>query len=162
MSNKICIFVKDEKIDFNKWKIKKGSEIIGFIAGNFDIIHPGYIKMFKDAKNVCDWLIVALHDDPSLEREHKLKPILSLEERTEILKMLEPVDEVIPYQTESDLYNLLSKTGCDVRILGDDYFEKDYTGSDLPIAVYFHKRCRKWSTTLFKQKIAESLIGFDF
>jgi glycerol-3-phosphate cytidylyltransferase len=133
-------------------KIKK----FGFIAGNFDVIHPGYVKMFKDAKNVCDWLIVALHDDPSLEREHKLKPVLSVDERIEILKILEPVDEVIPYQTESDLYELLQRVSPDIRILGDDYVDKDYTGKDLDIPVYFHKRCRKWSTTLFKKKIAES------
>tara|TARA_R100000664_G_scaffold11635_1_gene18872 strand:+ start:3667 stop:4095 length:429 start_codon:yes stop_codon:yes gene_type:complete len=133
-------------------KIKK----FGFIAGNFDVIHPGYVKMFKDAKNVCDWLIVALHDDPSLEREHKLKPVLSVDERIEILKILEPVDEVIPYQTESDLYELLQRVSPDIRILGDDYVDKDYTGKDLDIPVYFHKRCRKWSTTLFKKKISES------
>ena len=133
-------------------KIKK----FGFIAGNFDVIHPGYVKMFKVAKNVCDWLIVALHDDPSLERKEKLKPVLSVGERTEILKTLEPIDEVIPYQTESDLYELLQRISPDIRILGDDYVDKDYTGKDLDIPVYFHKRCRKWSTTLFKKKIAES------
>tara|TARA_A100001515_G_C4484991_1_gene181330 strand:- start:136 stop:552 length:417 start_codon:yes stop_codon:yes gene_type:complete len=133
-------------------KVKK----FGFIAGNFDVIHPGYVKMFKDAKNVCDWLIVALHDDPSLERKEKLKPVLSVGERTEILKTLEPIDEVIPYQTESDLYELLQRVSPDIRILGDDYVDKDYTGKDLDIPVYFHKRCRKWSATLFKKKIAES------
>ena len=129
---------------------------VGFIAGNFDVIHPGYVKMFKDAKNVCDWLIVALHVDPSFEREYKLKPVLSVQERTEILEILEPIDEIIPYQTEADLHSLLRSTSPDIRILGDDYVDKDYTGKDLDIPVYFHKRCRKWSATLFKKKIAES------
>ena len=129
---------------------------VGFIAGNFDVIHPGYVKMFKDAKNVCDWLIVALHVDPSFEREYKLKPVLSVQERTEILEILEPIDEIIPYQTEADLHSLLRATSPDIRILGDDYVDKDYTGKDLDIPVYFHKRCRKWSTTLFKKKISES------
>ena len=80
----------------------------GVIAGAFDVLHPGYIKMFKDAKeNACDTLIILLHEDPSIERpDTKLKPILNVQERIEILLSLRFVDEVIPYKTEEELYTL--------------------------------------------------------
>ena len=80
----------------------------GIIAGNFDVIHTGYVRFFKDAKNnACDWLIVALHVDPTIERPNKAKPILTAEERTEILMALKYVDEVLYYNTEAELFELL-------------------------------------------------------
>lgn len=130
---------------------------VGFLAGNFDVIHPGYIKMFKDSKSVCEHLIVGLHTDPSIERPSKIKPILSVEERTEMLLSVEYIDEVIPYDTEDQLFSLLDFLRPDVRILGSDYKDRSFTGDDLGIPIHYHERDHEWSTTKFKKLIAESL-----
>jgi glycerol-3-phosphate cytidylyltransferase len=131
---------------------------IGFIAGNFDVIHPGYVKMFKQCKEVCGYLIVALHDDPSAERKEKIKPVLSVEERTEILLELKSVDEIIPYQTEKDLLEMLQKVNPSVRFLGSDYKDRGFTGDNLNIPIHYNDRSHSWSTTKFKKMIALSLI----
>ena len=140
---------------------------IGIVAGSFDCIHPGYIKMFNDCKKHCDLLLVFLHEDPSIERPEKLKPILSIEERFEILINLRTIDNIVPYKTESDLYNFL-KDGVEVynndnnqatliRFLGDDYIGKSFTGDDLNIPVHFLNRDHGWSTTKYKKLIADEV-----
>jgi glycerol-3-phosphate cytidylyltransferase len=130
---------------------------IGVIAGNFDVIHPGYIYMFNECVLSCDELVVLLHDDPSIERPEKLKPILSVEERMLILKSLKHVDRVFTYNTESELYKLLTEIKPDVRFLGDDYINKPFTGDDLDIRIYYLDRSHGWSTTKYKKMIAETL-----
>ena len=130
---------------------------IGFLAGAFDVIHPGYIRMFKDAKTVCDYLIVGLHEDPSRARpDTKIKPVHTLDEREEILLSIRYVDQVIRYKTEQDLLWILENTKIDVRILGSDYKDKGYTGKDFDIEVHFHNRNHNYSTTKLKQKIKET------
>ncbi len=131
-------------------------KITGVIAGNFDVIHPGYIYLFNECKEHCNELIILLHEDPSIERPEKLKPILNTQERIMILSSLSQVDQVITYQLENDLYDLLSKLKIDIRFLGDDYKNKEFTGDDLDIPIYFLDRSHGWSTTKFKNKIAES------
>ena len=130
---------------------------IGVIAGNFDVIHPGYIHMFDECKNYCDTLLLLLHDDPSVERPEKIKPILSLDERTMILNSLKQIDRIITYQTESDLYEILMNKKIDVRFLGDDYRDKSFTGVDLDIPIHYLDRSHGWSTTKFKKLIAKTL-----
>ncbi len=130
---------------------------IGVIAGNFDVIHPGYIHMFDECKNYCDTLLLLLHDDPSVERPEKIKPILSLDERTMILNSLKQIDRIITYKTESDLYEILMNKKIDVRFLGDDYRDKSFTGDDLDIPIHYLDRSHDWSTTKFKKLIAETL-----
>tara|TARA_E500000318_G_scaffold87635_1_gene84617 strand:- start:669 stop:1085 length:417 start_codon:yes stop_codon:yes gene_type:complete len=130
--------------------------IKGVIAGNFDVIHPGYISMFKEMNKNCTVLIVLLHTDPSIERPHKLKPILSADERKEILLSLKYVDDVIRYTYEEQLYDLLKIGEFDVRFLGDDYRNKPFTGDDLKIPIHYLNRDHGWSTTKFKQLIAKS------
>jgi len=142
--------------------------MIGIIAGNFDVIHPGYIAMFNQMKQHCDHLIVMLHTDPTIERPEKCKPILSVDDRVDILNSLRQVDEVHTYTLESELYEYLKHFAADhndaslqanyVRFLGDDYKEKSFTGDDLNIPIHFINRDHGWSTTKFKQQIAESLI----
>ncbi len=133
--------------------------IKGIIAGNFDVIHPGYIRFFNDAKdNACDYLIIALHVDPTIERPHKAKPILSAEERTEVLLSLKTVDEVVYYNTEDELVQLLQDVRPGVRILGSDYQNKSFTGDSLSIPIYFHYRNHDWSTTRFKDEIAAQVL----
>ena len=129
----------------------------GVIAGNFDVIHPGYIHLFNEYKKHCSQLIIFLHEDPSVERPEKLKPILSLSERLLIISSLQQVDKVVPYRLESDLAHLLSVTRIDIRFLGDDYRNKTYTGHELNIPIHYLNRSHGWSTTKFKKLIAESL-----
>ena len=130
---------------------------IGVIAGNFDVIHPGYIHMFDECKNYCDTLLLLLHDDPSIERPEKIKPILSLNERTMVLNSLKQIDRIITYKTESDLYEILKSKKIDVRFLGDDYRDKSFTGDDLNIPIHYLDRSHGWSTTKFKKLIVETL-----
>jgi glycerol-3-phosphate cytidylyltransferase len=87
--------------------LKNKRNNIGIIAGNFDVIHPGYIFLFNECKENCDHLILFLHEDPSIERPEKLKPVLSLKERILILSSLRQIDEIIPYKSESDLLSLI-------------------------------------------------------
>ena len=128
----------------------------GVIAGNFDVIHPGYIHLFNECKEFCTELIILLHEDPSIERPEKLKPILKLDERIMILSSLKQIDQIIPYKLETDLYELLSNLDIDIRFLGDDYKSKPFTGDDLNIPIHFLDRSHGWSTTKFKNKIAKS------
>jgi len=130
---------------------------IGVIAGNFDVIHPGYIYMFNECKKYCNYLIVLLHEDPTNERPEKLKPILSVEERLLILYSLKQVNLVMTYKTEAELYDILDEMNPDVRFLGDDYIGKPFTGNDLDISIHYLNRDHSWSTTKYKQLIAESL-----
>ena len=129
----------------------------GVIAGNFDVIHPGYIYMFDECKKHCDILLLLLHDDPSIERPEKIKPILDLSERNMILSSLKQVDRIITYQIESDLYDILKTEQIDIRFLGDDYKDKSFTGDDLGIPIHYLDRSHGWSTTKFKKLIAETI-----
>ena len=130
----------------------------GVIAGNFDVIHPGYIEMFKEASANCDCLVVLLHTDPSIERPEKLKPILSVEERKSMLLSLIYVDDVVRYTYEEQLLDLLKMGEFDVRFLGDDYINKPFTGDNLKIPIHYLNRDHGWSTTKFKKLIANTLI----
>ena len=131
---------------------------VGIIAGNFDVIHPGYIAMFREASNVCDKVIVALHGDPSIERPNKLKPILSVDERVRTLESIRYIDDVVVYNFEKELEALIVKIKPDVRLLGDDYRKrKDYTGFGLCPEVYFFDRAHGWSTTKFKKLIKQNM-----
>jgi len=130
----------------------------GVIAGNFDVIHPGYIAMFKECKANCDEFLVLLHSDPSIERPEKIKPILSVQERDEMLMSIKYIDNVFVYDTEADLVNLLGLIKPNIRFLGDDYKGKKYTGDHLGIPVHYLDRSHGWSTTKFKKLIAKSIL----
>ncbi|MFQ3333578.1 MAG: glycerol-3-phosphate cytidylyltransferase [Woeseiaceae bacterium] len=131
---------------------------VGMIAGNFDVIHMGYIYMFNECSKNCDHFIVFLHDDPSIERNNKIKPIHTVNERIDMLSSFNQIDEIVPYSSETDLYQLISSRDIDLRFLGDDYKEKDFTGKDLNIPIHYLSRSHGWSTTKFKKLIAASLI----
>jgi glycerol-3-phosphate cytidylyltransferase len=130
---------------------------IGVIAGNFDVMHPGYIKMFKECKEHCDRFFVLLHEDPSIERPDKLKPILSLYERFEVLSSISFIDHIIPYDTEAELLEYLTLLKPAVRFLGDDYIDKSFTGDHLDIPIHYINRDHGWSTTKFKKLIADEV-----
>jgi glycerol-3-phosphate cytidylyltransferase len=130
---------------------------IGVIAGNFDVIHPGYVRMFKECETNCDQLIILLHDDPSIERPEKLKPILSTYERREMLTYLVKGCMIMTYNTEEQLTFLLESIEPDIRFLGDDYIGKPFTGKKLNIPVHYINRHHGWSTTKFKKAIADEI-----
>jgi glycerol-3-phosphate cytidylyltransferase len=130
---------------------------IGIIAGNFDVLHPGYLKMFQEIENHCEKLFILLHDDPTIERPHKKKPILSVNERREMLKQFTWHHTILTYNTEEELLFLIKSIDPDIRFLGDDYVDKSYTGDNLEIPVHWINRSHGWSTTKFKQAIADSI-----
>jgi glycerol-3-phosphate cytidylyltransferase len=130
----------------------------GLIAGSFDLIHAGYIRMFKDAKNVCDKLIVALQGDPTIDRPFKCKPVQTLEERIEVMNSIRFIDEIVTYNTEAELLELLKNTRHDVRILGTDYIDKKYTGDGLGTPVHWHERNHNISTTSLKEAIYQERL----
>jgi glycerol-3-phosphate cytidylyltransferase len=133
-------------------------EIVGFTAGNFDLMHPGYIYTFEDARKHCDKFIVFLQRDPSLHRKSKYKPVVPLYERYRTLMSIQYIDEVYVYQTEEELYDLIKFFEPDIRILGEDYIGKSFTGDDLPPKVIYTSRAHGWSTTRMKDMIAMQTI----
>ena len=131
------------------------------IAGSFDLIHPGYVRMFREAKEkACDHLIVLLQDDPTVDRPSKCKPVQTWEERAEVLLSMRDVDEVRRYCTETELHELLKQSigEIDVRILGSDYIGKNYTGDDLDIHIFYCSRDHEYSLTGLKKKVYLSLV----
>lgn len=129
---------------------------VGFTAGAFDLCHAGHMLMFKEAKEQCDYLIVGLHTDPSLDRpDTKNRPVMSVNERKIILEGIKYIDEIVTYDTEADLVKLLTENtlGIDVRILGVEYKDKPYTGRGLPLAVYYNTRDHGFSTTELRERV---------
>jgi glycerol-3-phosphate cytidylyltransferase len=132
----------------------------GIIAGNFDVIHPGYIEMFNEMKKHVNEIHVLLHINPSLNRPEKIKPILSVKDRKMTLMALKGITKVSSYNSEEELLKLITFIKPEIRFLGDDYINRtDYTGYGLPPEIIFLKRDHGWSTTKFKNLIASSLIN---
>ena len=132
----------------------------GIIAGNFDVIHPGYIEMFNDMKKHVSEIHALLHIDPSLNRPEKIKPLLSVTDRKNTLMALKGVTEVSSYNTEQELLQLIIDVNPEIRFLGEDYINRtDYTGYGLPPKIIFLNRNHGWSTTKFKNLIAGSIIN---
>ena len=132
-------------------KIKRG-----ITASTFDLLHAGHILMLKEAKSVCDYLIVALQVDPTIDRPNKNQPIQSFYERWVQLSAVKYVDEVIPYSTESELLTILQNYNIDIRILGDEYEHKMFTGRDLHMEYYYNKRTHGYSSTELRERIKKN------
>ena len=132
---------------------------IGFTCSTFDLLHAGHVQMLRDAKEQCDYLIVGLQFDPSVDRKEKNSPIQTIVERYTQLKGIKYVDEIIPYATEQDLEDILSLYTIDVRILGDEYRDKDFTGKDIcrkrGIELYFNKRDHRFSSSDLRRRVCE-------
>ena len=133
-------------------------QVVGFTAGNFDILHPGYIYTFEEAKRHCEYFMVFLHQDPSETRYTKYKPVIPLYERYKVLMSCKYVDEVVTYSNEEELLKLIEFYKPDVRILGDDYIGKRFTGDHLPTKVIYTTRSHGWSTTKLKDLITIQTI----
>ena len=132
----------------------------GFVAGSFDILHPGYVMMLQECKDKCDYLIVGLHENPSWERDNKNSPIMSLHERFLVLKSIRYVDEIAPYNNENELVNLLKFYSPDVRFLGSDYkteeMKRKITGRLYCENIHFINRFHNYSSSSLRKEIYEA------
>ncbi len=134
--------------------------IVGFTAGAMDLCHAGHILMLKEAKKVCDYLVVGLQNDPTTDRPEKQKPIMSVKERKIILTGIKYIDKVIVYRTEADLVKLIRKVKPDIRIIGTDWKGKQITGSELAKElghkIHFNKRNHNYSSSELRKRIYEA------
>ena len=132
------------------------NKIVGITFGSFDLCHYGHVLMFEECKQYCDYLIVGVQSDPSIDRPDKNSPIQSHEERLGLVSSIRFVDEVKPYSTESDLIDVLKEVNPDVRILGADHKGKEFTGHDLPIKCIFNSRDHSYSTSELRKRVVDS------
>ena len=132
---------------------------VGITFSAFDLLHAGHIAMLREAKEQCDYLVAGLQLDPTIDRPEKNKPVQTIVERYTQLKGVKYIDEIIPYNTEKDVEDILEMYHIDVRILGEEYKDKDFTGRDickkLDIELYFNKREHRFSTTDLRKRICE-------
>ena len=126
---------------------------VGFTCGAFDLLHAGHIVMLEEAKDNCDFLMVGLQTDPTLDRSDKNKPVQSIYERYIQLYGLRYVDEVIPYDRESCLMDILTTKSIDVRFVGEEYKDKMFTGQHLPIEIYYTSRQHTFSSTDLRKRV---------
>jgi glycerol-3-phosphate cytidylyltransferase len=130
---------------------------VGITCSCFDMFHAGHVKMLEEAKTQCDYLIVALQTDPTIDRPEKNKPIQSIVERYIQVEACKHVDQIVPYTTEKDLEDIFKSFKLDVRIIGDDYRGKDFTAKDIcasrNIDIHYNKRDHDWSSTELKRRI---------
>ena len=133
--------------------VSKKNKVIGFTCGAMDLLHAGHVLMLKECREQCDYLIVGLQVDPSLDRPDKNRPIETLEERKIRLKGCRYVDKILIYKTEKDLSALLKKLKPDVRFVGADWKGKHFTGDDLKIKVVYNSRSHHFSSTSLRERI---------
>lgn len=133
---------------------------LGITASTFDLLHSGHIMMLREAKSQCDWLICALQLDPSVDRAEKNKPVQTIVERFIQLQAVKYVDEIVVYETEQDLEDILEMYDLDVRILGEEYKDKDFTGREIckrrGIRLHFNKRDHRFSTSGLRKRVVEN------
>jgi|TARA_B110000503_G_scaffold113062_1_gene169663 glycerol-3-phosphate cytidylyltransferase len=134
---------------------------VGITFSAFDLLHAGHIGMLREARANCDYLIVGLQTDPTIDRPtEKNKPVQTLVERYAQLNALKFVDEIVPYQTEQDLVDILELFQVDVRFLGEEYREKEFSGKDIcrkrGIHLHFNKRDHRFSTSDLRKRVAEA------
>jgi glycerol-3-phosphate cytidylyltransferase len=133
--------------------------IVGFTCSTFDLLHSGHVAMLREAKEHCDYLICGLQTDPSIDRSEKNSPVQTIVERQVQLSAVKYVDEVIVYETERDLEDILEMFHIDIRVLGDEYRDKDFTGKDIckrrGIQLYFNKREHRFSSSSLRKLVAE-------
>ena len=131
---------------------------IGFTCSAFDLLHAGHVSMLREAKDHCDYLICGLQVDP-YGRKDKNKPIQTVVERYAQLKAVGYVDEIIPYGGEEDLEDILNMYSIDVRILGDEYRDQDFTGKDIcrkrDIDLHFNRRDHRFSSSDLRRRVCE-------
>jgi glycerol-3-phosphate cytidylyltransferase len=129
----------------------------GITFSTFDLLHAGHILMLAEAKTVCDYLVVGLQSDPTVDRPTKNKPVQSLYERLIQLQGCRYVDEIIPYTTEEEVKLILESRKFDVRIIGEDYKDKEFTGKDIcqerGIQLYYNSRQHHLSSSELRKRL---------
>jgi glycerol-3-phosphate cytidylyltransferase len=130
--------------------------IVGFVCGAFDCLHPGHVLMLADAAGQCDYLVVGLHVDPSVERPDKHAPVQTVDERMVLLQAIKWVGRVVVYRTEQDLADLLNELRPDVRIIGSDWRGKAITAPDACGRIYWHERGHTWSSSELRRRVYEA------
>lgn len=132
---------------------------VGITCSTFDLLHSGHVAMLREAKTQCDYLICALQNDPSVDRPNKNKPVQNIVERQAQLAAIRYVDEILVYNTENELRDILSMYQIDVKIMGEEYRDIDFTGKDIcqkrGIEFYFNKRDHRFSTSDLRKRVAE-------
>ena len=127
----------------------------GITFGAFDLFHAGHVLMLKEAKSICDYLIVCIQSDPSLDRAEKNKPVQSVIEREIQISACTYVDEVIIYDSEEDVLKIIKTIDWDVRILGEEYRDKEFTGRDQTLdKCYFNKRPHNFSSSELRERVS--------
>ena len=130
---------------------------IGFTCSTFDLFHAGHVMMLEEAKKQCEFLIVGLQTDPTIDRPNtKNKPVQGVFERWAQLKACKFVDQIVPYSTERELRDILLSFPINVRILGEEYKGKEFTGHDIPMEFYFNQRKHSFSTSELRQRVIEA------
>ena len=133
---------------------------VGFTCSTFDLLHAGHILMLAECKTVCDYLIVGVQSDPTIDRPGtKNKPVQSVVERYVQLSAVKFIDQIIVYDTEKDLEDLLMFLPITVRIIGEEYMNKPFTGDKLEMEIYFNKRRHSFSTTELRKRVKDAEIG---
>jgi glycerol-3-phosphate cytidylyltransferase len=131
----------------------------GFTCSTFDLFHAGHIMMLKEAREQCDYLLVGLQTDPTIDRPNKNKTVQGVFELFVQLQSCKYVDEVVVYATEKELKDILLSYPIDVRILGEEYQEKEFTGVEFEMEFYFNKRKHSFSTTELRQRVVAAEIN---
>ena len=133
----------------------------GIVASTFDLLHAGHVMMLREAKRQCDHLICALQVDPSIDRKEKNSPIQSIVERYVQLAAVRYVDEIVVYETEKDLEDILELYPIDIRVLGEEYKDKDFTGREIckkrGIQLHFNKRDHRFSSSGLRNRITKAI-----
>jgi glycerol-3-phosphate cytidylyltransferase len=137
---------------------------VGFTCSTFDLLHAGHILMLAECKQICDYLIVGVQSDPTVDRPGtKNKPVQSIVERYVQLSAVKFVDEIIVYNTEKDLEDMLMFLPISVRIIGEEYKDKDFTGKqiceDRGIKIWFNSRSHRFSSSELRQRTYQSELG---
>jgi glycerol-3-phosphate cytidylyltransferase len=134
-------------------------QVVGFTCSAFDLLHSGHIQMLRDAKEHCDYLICGLQIDPTIDRAEKNAPIQTVVERYSQLHAVKYVDEIIPYATEQDLEDILEMYNINVRILGEEYRNKEFTGKDIcsrrGIQLFFNNRDHRFSSSGLRERVTD-------
>lgn len=133
--------------------------IVGITFSTFDLLHAGHVSMLREAKSQCDYLICGLQMDPSQDRVDKKAPVQTIVERYTQLNGVRYVDEIIPYNCEKDVEDILTMLDINVRILGEEYRDKEFTGKDIcrkrDIDLYFNKRDHRFSSSDLRKRVCE-------
>lgn len=132
---------------------------IGVVTSSFDLLHAGHVMMLREARSNCDHLIAALQTDPTIDRPEKNKPVQTIVERYIQLSAVKYVDEIVTYATEQDLEDILEMYPIDIRVLGEEYRDKDFTGREIckrrGIQVIFNKRDHRFSSSDLRKRVVE-------